>query len=60
MLYAHAWRILMLPTGREIMKENYAILKWCVLMLNVKCEFGLYVYCSRLFYGLCKESNVLN
>lgn len=55
MLYAHAWQILMLPTEKEIMKENDNTFKWCVWMLNAKCEFGLYMCCSKFCYGFCKR-----
>lgn len=55
MLYAHAWQILVLPTEKEIMKENDNTFKWCVWMLNAKCEFGLYMCCSKFCYGFCKR-----
>lgn len=54
MLHADAWQILILPTGRELMKESQTALKQCVE--HAKCEFRLQVFFSRLFYGFQKEA----
>lgn len=55
-LNSGAWQILILPPGRERVKENEAALNQRAK--HGKYESRLYMYSSRLAYGFHKGANI--